>query len=77
MKSEKKQIDPLKIIFSPSYQKREAQAQREREAEKIIERKGRHSPMVGAHKQSIRDTALYGTSGNNFSLNQSNQGWSY
>ena len=75
MKSEKTQIDPLKIIFSPSYQKREAQAQREREAEKIIQRKERHFPMTGAHKQSIRDTAYYGSSGNVFNLNYSD--WSY
>ena len=35
-----KNIDPLKIIFSQSYQMKEAQLLREQEAEKIIQRKG-------------------------------------
>ena len=70
-----KNIDPLKIIFSQSYQMKEAQLLREQEAEKIIQRKERHFPMVGAHKQSIRDSARFGTSGNVFNLNYSD--WNY
>jgi len=59
-------IDPLEILFSDSF----AIAQRKRNGRREIDCKDRHLPIVGAEKNGIINTALFGRFVSPFDVNE-------